>query len=482
VSGVTSRLSDKLSESGRPKRAGIYVRISHDDEGREGAGLGVQRQGKDCSELGDRAGWTVVRTFTDNDISAVGGKVRPAFLELLDAIRSGEIDGVIVWHLDRLFRTLTDLDTYAKVVAAHDVPTITCKSGELQMHTATGRMIATILGAVFRHEVEHQQERQVSEKAQQRAAGLKASSIRPYGYRWAGKGQLAIVEEEARHIVDAYKAVKAGTPVYAIAKAMNAAGAVTIHGRPWEQRTVRQMLMRASNAGLIDYGGKITKGKWAPIVSRKEWEAVTAILGSESRRVTPGPKPAHLCSGVLRCGKCKGRAFKIVKRPPDGRTVYLCRLCFGTQRDEAGVDALVVAAIILLLSKAENRAALHPTIDLAALDAERTGLRARLNALAGDVRLDDEQVAIRSVPLRKRLGEIDQQIATANRASVVGDLEGDAEAWWFSLTLERQRAVVAALLTVAFKADGPRGRLRKGAPRVPPESIDIEWTELVCRS
>jgi DNA invertase Pin-like site-specific DNA recombinase len=63
------------------KRALIYCRISQD---REGAGLGVDRQRKDCEGLARRLGWQVVTVHTDNDASAYSGKVRTGYRALLD--------------------------------------------------------------------------------------------------------------------------------------------------------------------------------------------------------------------------------------------------------------------------------------------------------------------------------------------------------------------------------------------------------------
>ena len=57
--------------------AAIYVRISDD---REGAGLGVQRQEKDCRALCKRSGWHSIGLYVDNDLSAsrdVARKLRP---------------------------------------------------------------------------------------------------------------------------------------------------------------------------------------------------------------------------------------------------------------------------------------------------------------------------------------------------------------------------------------------------------------------
>lgn len=285
-----------------PKRAALYCRISRDDEGTEGAGLGVQRQHKDCDELAARQGWTVAGTYTDNDLTAMGGKERPRYLDLLADIRAGRVDVVVAWHTDRLHRSVTELETYIEACQPREVPTFTCKAGHLDLTTASGRMVARILGAVARQEVEHAIERMREQKRQQREAGLKSPGPRPFGYAWAGKGQLVQIEHEADHIRFAYASVLSGKPLYWTAQAMNTAGAVTPKGRPWKQQTLREMLLRASNCGLIEHDGQTMPGGWDPIVPERDWRNLKALLEDGMRRVTPGPKPAHLLTGMIICG------------------------------------------------------------------------------------------------------------------------------------------------------------------------------------
>ena len=57
-----------------PVQAGIYCRISDD---RDGGGLGVSRQERECIAMAANLGWAVADTYVDNDISAYSGKRRP---------------------------------------------------------------------------------------------------------------------------------------------------------------------------------------------------------------------------------------------------------------------------------------------------------------------------------------------------------------------------------------------------------------------
>src|SRR5436305_1078316 len=91
------------------RAAAIYARISSD---REGTALGVERQIQDCLALAEQRGWPVAETYIDNDVSAWSGKGRPAYRRLLQDLKSGARDALIIWHPDRLHRQPRELEEF----------------------------------------------------------------------------------------------------------------------------------------------------------------------------------------------------------------------------------------------------------------------------------------------------------------------------------------------------------------------------------
>ena len=87
-------------------RTCLYLRISTD---KSGYGLGIERQREDCRKLAEQRGWTVVQEIVENNTSATIGP-RPGFEQLLQLMRGRQIDAVVVWHVDRLLRKMTDLE------------------------------------------------------------------------------------------------------------------------------------------------------------------------------------------------------------------------------------------------------------------------------------------------------------------------------------------------------------------------------------
>ncbi|HEX2755856.1 MAG TPA: recombinase family protein, partial [Candidatus Limnocylindrales bacterium] len=76
-----------------PNAAAVYARISSDPDGDR---LGVTRQVEDCTGFAERRGWPVREVYIDDDRSAYSGRVRPEYRRMLDDIRSGDVDAVIV--------------------------------------------------------------------------------------------------------------------------------------------------------------------------------------------------------------------------------------------------------------------------------------------------------------------------------------------------------------------------------------------------
>jgi hypothetical protein len=123
--------------------AAIYCRISHDVEHRR---IGVVRQEESCRRLARQRGFTAVRVFVDNDISAFSGVRRPAYQQMLQQLSAGRFAIVIAWDCDRLHRSTRELEDFIDVLDATGTPVVTVTAGEVDFATATGRMQARIKG------------------------------------------------------------------------------------------------------------------------------------------------------------------------------------------------------------------------------------------------------------------------------------------------------------------------------------------------
>jgi len=415
-----------------------------------------------------RLGWTVAEVFTDNDISAYSGKPRPAYRQMLDAIRAGRVDAVIAWHNDRLHRSPRELEQYISACEPRSVPTHCVKVGELDLTTASGRMTARITGAVARGEVEHMSERICAQKARVTAAGEWTGGGRPFGYTRDG---MALVPAEADAIKDGVRRVLAGESVYAITKSWQAE-VPPVRGGTWHAQNVTRILTRPRNAVLAAHHGEVVgAGSWPAIVTEDEHRAACAILKDPKRSTYSGVRSLKwVGSGLYRCGPCGAdmRSASAVIRGTGGtRRTYRCRVGTHLSINAAEVDEFVVATVCEVLDR--DGAGLLPVADREAtadLHTERLTLRARLDEL-GDMLGDGELTRGQYARQRERIeGKLDAVTAALAEQQTGSVLDGIAtaetpSAAFRAQTVARQRAIVDSIMTVTILSAKP-GRLPKG--------------------
>jgi site-specific DNA recombinase len=93
-------------------------------------------------------GWQVVERYVDDDVSAFNGRVRPRYARMLDDLRERQIDGVLVYHLDRLHRQPKELEEFLEVCKLAGVGDLATVTGRIDLGDQDGLFQARILGAV----------------------------------------------------------------------------------------------------------------------------------------------------------------------------------------------------------------------------------------------------------------------------------------------------------------------------------------------
>lgn len=460
-------------------QAVIYTRISRD---RGGAGLGIERQRVDCEELAEQLGWTIVDTFSDNDISAYSGKPRPGYRAMLDALEAGQADAIIAWHPDRLHRSPVELEGFIDVCDRRGIDIRTVRAGTVDLSTASGKMVARMLGAAARHEVEHSIERQKRAKLQAAIDGKFRGGRRAFGFESDG---MTLRPVEADAIRDATRKILAGVAIAQVVREWNAAGLVTsFSGSKWTSRDFRKVILRPRNAALVTHEGKVIgPGQWPAIVEPDEFHALVALLGDPERRRSATTERKYLGSGLYVCGKCGKTmltASQVGASKLDRRKTYRCSGGAHLGRIADRLDEYVTELVIARLSREDAAIALGgPAVDAAALQTQRTGIQARLDELAAlfaDGSIDGSQLRRGSESLRSQLDGIDQRLAEARASSTLADLVlagDDLRTVWGGLSVDVQAKVVDVLMTVTI-LPSPRGR-QPGGDYFNPEYIRIEW-------
>lgn len=437
----------------------------------------IERQLEDCREVASRRGWSGVRELTDH-VTASGARTRDGFDALLDLINAGRCSVVIAWTWERLERNRADGLALIEAGKAHNVLVVLVRGSDMDMGTTAGRMVADILGAMGRAELDAMKDRQRRELEQKLAAGQRSGGRRPFGYSLPG---MVIVEAEADALRWACTAVLNGTTIADVAREWNARGLTSPQGvrsagnqgprSPWRRDAVSRTLRNPTIAGIRAHRGRIVRdAAWPGIVDRGTWEAVQQVLADPSRKTGGGP--ASLLTGIARCGVCDDgtgvhAGGRNAERSASGTRIYRCARTAHMTIDGPGADEEVTAVILARLRRPDAAELFaRPAPDIGPMQAEHAALLARKDALADTLTVDEVTLTRRTRAILARLDEIEQAMRAA--ALPVRLPAGDPTTAWATLDTAARRTLIDTLCVVTLD---PTGRGRKFRP----ELVRIEW-------
>lgn len=459
-----------------PKAAAIYARISSD---RAGDALGVKRQVSDCEAEADRRGWPVAEVYIDDDVSAYNGKPRPGYQRMLADIAAGSIDAVVVYHLDRLHRRPKELEEFVEVCDAARLKHVATVQGDVDLGTGDGMLVARIMAAVAANE-SHAKSRRVRRKMDELAETGKphGGSNRPFGYE---ADRITVRSDEAAIIRDLADRFLAGESLASLVGWLSDNDVPTVRGGRWRATTVRGLLTSPRIAGLRQHRGDIVgEAVWPAIITPAQSEQIRAKFADPSRRTNRAPR-RYLLAGLLRCHAC---GAVMLSNPRNGVRRYICKPgadflgCGKTYIVADPVEQLVAEAVLFRLDTPALAAALDGQ---AADDQETTVLadqieqeRAQLEELAGlyaEREITAREWTAARKPIEARLKRAEQRLRRLQRTTVLDGLPGhgsELRRQWSTLNLDRQQAIVAAILDHAVIGPGTRSGRRFDSARVRP--------------
>jgi site-specific DNA recombinase len=446
---------------------------------------GIERQRERCTAITVAKGWTVVGTYEDNDVSATSERgAGTAWARMLADIEADKLDVVVALDMDRLLRTMGDLNTLVKL----KVGVITV-DGDIDLTSADGEFRATMLTGIARFEGRRKAERQIRANAQRNARGeFFKGGVRLTGYTM--DGQVLETPHEAPLVRRIFTDFNNGETLRGISRALAAEGVpprrapsvrkvASRAGREpvrlpdaWPPTSIRSILTNPRYAGRASLGGKATgvAGTWEALVDDATFDAAQTRLADPSRKRNQGSTArAHFGSGLWRCSICD-RTLTTTGR------VYTCPTPGHVSRTMSYVDEYVREVIQARLAQPDIVQALAPVDDLAVLRLSKAAvtLRTRLERYRTDYAADlldgEEYRKFRDDTKAELLSVENERLRLIGGTDISGILgAADPVAAFNTASSDRQRTVVDALVTVHL-IKGARGT--KGFDD---NSVTITW-------
>ncbi|MGJ8563858.1 MAG: recombinase family protein [Alphaproteobacteria bacterium] len=292
-------------------RCAVYTRKSH-EEGLDQDFNSLDAQAESCKAYiasQTSLGWNLRdQSYDDGGISG-GHMERPGLQALIQDIKAGLIDIIVVYKVDRLTRSLTDFAKLVDVFDEHDVSFVSVTQA-FNTTTSMGRLTLNVLLSFAQFEREVTAERIRDKIAASKAKGMWMGGTCPIGYRNVDR-KLHIVKAEAetiRVIYDLYIELKNVRQVKAQADNLGLVSRQRIHksgkqsgGKPFTRGHIYRMLTNPIYIGQIQHKEKIYAGNHEAIIDTALWDQVQAIIKDNAvKRTTIGnSKSPTLLAGLL---------------------------------------------------------------------------------------------------------------------------------------------------------------------------------------
>lgn len=296
------------------KTAGVYIRVSTEDQAREGFSLGEQEE--KLLQLCKFKELEVYKVYKDAGISAKDMEHRPQFQEMLKDMKEGKINYIVSYKLDRITRSVRDLEELISVLEQYNC-FLLCDRDDVNTSTANGRFFVRMLTVLSQLEIEI-----VSERTKFGLNGaIKSGHIpgqRPFGYT-KSEDKKMIVDNATRpyveKIFDMYLEGKSFQQIANYFKENN-----IYPKKKWHDTTIQKIIDNKIYMGDYEQYKRIGKHEnlepivymnvVEPIISRAKWEECQRQKERNQRTYTRDRIYTFFqrlkCPDCGRIMKCKG--------------------------------------------------------------------------------------------------------------------------------------------------------------------------------
>jgi site-specific DNA recombinase len=306
-------------------RAALYVRVSTEEQAKEGYSLDAQEEKLEAFCFSQ--GWEAVKTFREEGQSAKNLN-RTKLQLLLNELHLYDV--VLVYKLDRLSRSVSDINS---LLQTFDNNNVSFKSATEPYDTTTsqGKLLINIFASLAQFEREQLSERVTMGMEKKAKLGLWPGGMAPYGYKVVNKN-LEVNKDEVEVIKKVFLLSKK-YGFFTVARTLTELGYKTRNGDNWHVDTVRGIANNPVYAGYLTFNENSTQykksakekelfeGNHLRIIPREEFWELQDIL--EKRRGSGGKRETsnYYFSSILKCGRC-GHSMS-GHRSPNGKT-YRC--------------------------------------------------------------------------------------------------------------------------------------------------------------
>ena len=232
--------------------AGLYPRVSTEDQSRFGHSLDEQEDRlKKLCEFKD---YEIYKVYREEGVSAKDTN-RPKFKEMIQDMKDGKINKIIVYKIDRLTRSIQDLENICKMLEEYNCD-LESVAEEINTGNANGKFFIRMLTILAQLEIERTSERTkfglIGAAKKGHISGQPA-----LGYTKKDKSKKLVIDELESDVVKRiFSMYLEGSSVCHICDIFNEENVLNKH---WATTTVDKILSNKIYIGSIEHGKRNKK-------------------------------------------------------------------------------------------------------------------------------------------------------------------------------------------------------------------------------
>ena len=310
-------------------KVAIYARVSTTNQAEEG--YSIDGQIDSLERYCEAMGWDVYNKYIDAGFSG-GSLKRPEMSNLINDVKKGLFDTVLVYKLDRLSRNVRDTLYLIKDVFNINKIDFVSIQENIDTSSAMGTLFLTLLSAIAEFEREQIKERmQLGKLGRAKSGKSMMWSKTSYGYDYVKEtGMLSVNPYQALIVQKMFQWYLSGMSITKLRDALNEQYG---QNKEWSYRTVRVILSNPVYCGYNQFKGQIFPGTHEAIISEEDFnktqEEIKTRQRTAAQRFNPRPFQAkYMLSGIAQCGYCSAPlAIKLGMKRKDGSRLvkYECK-------------------------------------------------------------------------------------------------------------------------------------------------------------
>lgn len=311
------------------RKVAIYARVSTMNQAEEG--YSIDGQIDSLEKYCEAMGWDVYNKYIDAGFSG-GSLKRPEMTNLINDVKKGLFDTVLVYKLDRLSRDVRDTLYLIKDVFNINKIDFVSIQENIDTSSAMGTLFLTLLSAIAEFEREQIKERMQLGKLGRAKSGKSMQWAKTsFGYDYIKEtGTLSVNPYQALIVRKMFEWYLSGMSITKLRDALNEQYG---QDKEWNYRTVRVILSNPVYCGYNQFKGQIFPGTHEPIISEEDFNKTQEEIKTRQRtaaeRFNPRPFQAkYMLSGIAQCGYCSAPlAIKLGMKRKDGTRLvkYECK-------------------------------------------------------------------------------------------------------------------------------------------------------------